>query len=224
MCGVFITATGTEIGKTHVSCAYIARLAEKGVAPTPIKPLMSGFSEVELAESDAGRLLAASGMDVTETNVATICMRRFTAPVAPNQAARATGRPLDYDDILAFVNTRLLGAEGPVLVEGAGGVMSPATDDRLQVDLIRDLAMPAFLVTAHYLGSVSHTLSALEAMERRAIPVLAVIVSQPAPDAKSPEGFMDELGRWTHVPLLAAPFAPADELTALADAMIRLAR
>ena len=224
MGSVFITATGTEIGKTHISCAFLSRLQEQGRMPLPIKPLMSGFDEADLASSDAGRLLKACGRKVTSQEIATICMKRFTAPLAPNVAARQVGQTLDYDDILAFVNARMLGADGPVLVEGAGGVMSPVTDEKLHVDLIRDLAMPTFLVTANYLGSVSHTLSALEVLSRRVIPVLGVIVSQPTADAPPPQPLIEELARWSDVRLLAADYRPSSDLTELADMMIQLAR
>ena len=222
MSGVFVTATGTEIGKTHISCAYLSRLKSMGLLPCPIKPLMSGFDEDDLVKSDAGRLLSAIGQEVTTTSITTCCMRRFEEPVAPNAAARRAGVTLDYEDILAFVNARILNAGGPTLVEGAGGVMSPVTDDRLHVDLIADLAMPAFLVTANYLGAISHTLSALEILERRSIPVLAVIVSQPSAEDMVPQTLLEELPRWTQTPLLAAPYNSTETLVDLANEMIKL--
>ena len=222
MNSVFVTATGTEIGKTHISCAYLARLASKGAQPTPIKPLMSGFDEDNLVQSDAGRLVVASGQDVTTQTIATCCMHRFEQPVAPNAAARHVGLQLDYEDLLAFVNARMLNANGPVLVEGAGGIMSPVTDHKLHVDLINDLAMPTFLVTANYLGAISHTLTAIDAMQRRSIPVLGVIVNQPDAQSSHPQGLVDELPRWTDLPLLSAVYGKPNELTSLADEMITL--
>ena len=225
MSAVFMTATGTDIGKTHVGAAYLRHRRERGEMPFAVKPLMSGYDPSRLEESDAGRLLAACGLDATEANVNAVCMKRFPDPLSPNVAARQSGVPLDYDDILAFVNSRLLLNDGPGLVEGAGGVMSPVTDNWTHADLISDLAMPCFLVTASYLGAVSHTLTALESLSRRSVPVLAVIVSQPSADAGAPTPLVDELARWTDLPLLAAPFArrPAD-LEPLAVEMSRLAR
>lgn len=198
MSSVFITATGTDIGKTFVASKMLNAWREQGLKPHAVKPLMSGFGENDLALSDAGHLLAAMGQEITPANVNRICMRRFEKPVAPNQAARDLGQSLDYDDILAFVNSRILLAEGaPILVEGAGGVMSPVTDDKLHVDLISDLAMPVILVTANYLGSISHTLSALDVMKRRGIPIERVVVTRPTADHGEPEAFIDEMSRWS---------------------------
>mgnify|MGYP000686708495 CR=1 FL=1 len=222
MTSAFITATGTDIGKTHITCALLAHLAETGVSSTMIKPLMSGFSDDDLAASDAGRLLAAMGRDVDEAGVNALCMARFEAPLAPNVAARAAGKAYEYDDILAFVNARGLSADGPVLVEGAGGVMSPVTDEKLHADLISDLAMPAFLVTANYLGGISHTLSALEVMNARAIPVLGVIVSQPTKDHGAPDTIIKELSYWVKTPMLAAPFGSPETLKTVGAKMARL--
>jgi len=200
MSSVFITATGTEIGKTFVACKLLSQWKKQEKNPHAIKPLMSGFGEGDLANSDAGLLLNAVGQEATPENVNRICMKRYEKSVAPNQAARELGQSLDYDDILAFVNSRVLLANGaPTIVEGAGGIMSPVTDDKLHVDLISDLAMPAILVTANYLGSISHTLTALDAMERRGIPVERVIVTRPTPEHGEPQAFIEEMSRWCSV-------------------------
>ncbi|MFC7291776.1 dethiobiotin synthase [Hirschia litorea] len=200
MSSVFITATGTDIGKTYTACRMIQDWRAQGLKPAAVKPLMSGFSENELEQSDAGQILAALGEEVTPENINRICMRRFEAAIAPNQAARALGQPLDYDDILAFINSRVLLADGaPFLVEGAGGIMSPVTDTKLNIDLIADLAMPAILITANYLGAISHTLSALDVMDKWGIPIEKIVVTRPTEQHGAPEILIEELQRWTNV-------------------------
>jgi dethiobiotin synthetase len=67
---------------------------------------------------------------------------------------------------------------GPLLIEGAGGVMSPIAEDGTNLDLMAELGAPALLVTGSYLGAVSHTLTAIEAMKVRAVPVVAIVVSE----------------------------------------------
>ncbi|ACT58264.1 dethiobiotin synthase [Hirschia baltica] len=200
MSSVFITATGTDIGKTFVASKMLNEWREQGLNPHAVKPLMSGFGESDLAQSDAGQLLAAMGEKITPENVNRICMRRYEKPVAPNQAAREANQALDYDDILAFVNSRVLLAEGsPIIVEGAGGIMSPVTDNKLHLDLIYDLAMPAILVTANYLGSISHTLSALEVMSNKGIVLERVVVTKPTSEHGEAEALIEELQRWSDV-------------------------
>lgn len=199
MSSVFITATGTDIGKTFVACNLLREWRAQGAQPHAIKPLMSGFGPSDLEKSDAGQLLDAMGEEANEASINRICLHRYEKPVAPNQAARDSGQTIDYLDILAFVNSRVLLAEGePILVEGAGGIMSPVTDEKLHIDLISDLAMPTILVTANYLGSISHTLTALDVMKRRGVPVERVIVTRPTPEHGEPKAFIDELQRWSN--------------------------
>jgi len=205
MNSVFITATGTDIGKTYYASQLLKSWREKGCNPFPVKPLMSGFSDAELGASDAGRLLEGAGREVTAENVNMVCMRRYEQAVAPNQAARDLGQTLDYEDILAFVNSRILLADGePVLVEGAGGVMSPVTDGKLHVDLINDLAMSSILVTANYLGSISHTLSAVQVMLSKSIPIEKIVVTKPTEGHGDQDAFIGELSRWCDLPMEVA--------------------
>jgi dethiobiotin synthetase len=213
MRGLFVTAIGTDCGKTHASCALLRELAAMGAAPLAIKPLMSGFAPTDLAGSDAGRLLAACGRPVTAETVAGICWKHFEEPSAPNVAARRAGIDLDYREMLEFVRSRIAAADGPFLVEGAGGAMSPLTDDCTNLDLMADLGLPVLLLACNYLGAVSHTLTALDVLQRRGLRTVALVVSQPWPHAGPAEVFADELARWTSTPITAAPFAraPADD-------------
>src|SRR5690606_6777257 len=70
----------------------------------------------------------------------------------------------------------------PLVIEGAGGVMSPLTDDKTVLDLIAALGGPTILVTGTYLGAISHTLTALEALRRRDVVLPCVIVNESAAD------------------------------------------
>jgi dethiobiotin synthetase len=213
MRGLFVTAIGTDIGKTHVSCALLRELAARGPAPLAVKPLMSGFAPADLAGSDAGRLLAACGQPVTPETVAAICWKHFEEPLAPNVAARRAGVDLDSREMLAFIRARIAAANGPFLVEGAGGVMSPLTDDCTNLDLMADLNLPVLLLASNYLGAVSHSLTALDVLQRRGLRTIALVVSQPSLQAGPADVFADELARWTATPIVAAPFSrtPADD-------------
>src|SRR5690606_25286963 len=125
---IFVTAIGTDCGKTHVSCAILRELVSQARPALAIKPLMSGYSPDLLEASDAGRLLAAMGRPVSEAEVNDICWKSFTEWSAPNVAARRAGVALDDGMLIGFVRDRLARHVGPALVEGAGGVMSPLTD------------------------------------------------------------------------------------------------
>ena len=205
---VIVLATGTEIGKTHVCAALLRRARARGASVRALKPVMSGFSEDSLEASDAGRLAAACGETLDARTLARYCRFSFEEALAPNVAARRAGVEVRLDDLLAFARDGLAAGAGFSLVEGAGGVLSPMTDAHLNVDLAAALELPAVMVTANYLGSVTHTLSALEACENRGVRVAALAISQPSPDDGPPEEIAVELRRWTGVPAACFPHAP----------------
>lgn len=216
MRGYFVTATGTDIGKTYVSAALLAVWRAQGHTVAATKPLMSGFDEDALEQSDAGRLLAAMGQAVTPASVSGICLHRLAPPLAPNVAMRQAGISQNYNEILRFVEGRLKASEGWHLVEGAGGVMSPVTDNTLQIDLMADLGLPVILVTAPYLGSISHTLSALEVLEARGLHISAVVVSQPSVHGSDPVSFAEELNRFKDVKFFTVPHGSVSPVADLA--------
>lgn len=200
MRGYFVTATGTDIGKTYVSTRLIEAWRAEGYVVQATKPLMSGFAEDALELSDAGRLLVAMGQAVTPASVSEICLHRLSPPLAPNVAMRRAGIEQNRNEIRSFVERRLAVRADVHLVEGAGGVMSPLTDDALQIDLMMDLQLKVILLTAPYLGSVSHTLSAIEALQARGLEIAALVVSQPSVSGDAPAAFIEELRRFTNVP------------------------
>lgn len=201
----FVTATGTDIGKTYLSVRLLAACRASGMQVAATKPVMSGFSEAELEQSDAGRLLAAMGEAVTPEAVSRICLHRLTPPLAPNIAMRQAGIQQDFQEILRFVRMRLASETDLHLVEGAGGVMSPLTDDSLQTDLMAALGLPVILVTAPYLGSISHTLTAMDAIAARGLALAALVVSEPVPGGPDPGAFRDEIIRIRKMAAFALP-------------------
>ena len=176
MSGLFLTGTGTDIGKTFVAVGLIRELRRRGRAVAALKPVASGFEEWSAPASDPARLLAALDLPGTPDEIARIAPFRYRAPVAPELAARREGRALDYDALVAFCRAELAAAE-LLLVEGIGGVMVPLDGERTVLDWIADLRLPALVVAGNYLGTISHTLTALAALRQRHVPVAAVVVS-----------------------------------------------
>lgn len=224
MSGVFVTAIGTDCGKTHVSAAILRELKDQGRPALALKPLMSGFSPEDLASSDAGRLLAAMGRAVNQQAVDEVCWKSFSEPLAPNVAARRAGVVLDYREMLRFLRRALAAHDGPALVEGAGGVMSPLTDTHTNLDLAADLDLPVLLLTTSYLGAVSHTLTAIDVLARRELPPKVIVVTEPSANANPAAVFAEELTRWTRIPVVTAPFArtATDSLPLAQDLVARL--
>lgn len=172
----FFTGTGTDIGKTHVLCALLAARRAMGEHTRVLKPVASGFDPDALSATDTIRLLRANGQELNAETVQAMTPWRFKAAISPDMAARLENRELR---LTAVVNWCLdhLDPAGPTLIEGAGGVMSPIAEDGLNLDLIRELDARPVLVAGNYLGTISHTLTALRALDGRC----TVIINQMAP-------------------------------------------
>ncbi len=178
MSALFVTGAGTDIGKTHVSAALLRAWRARGALCDALKPVASGFDAQEMVLSDAGRLLAALGREVSDEEIARVCPWRFAAPLAPPLAARAEGASLAFADIVTVCRARIAAARGRLLIEGAGAVMSPLAEGHTNIDLIGALAAPVIFVSGDYLGAVSHTLTGLEGLARRGVGVRALVVSE----------------------------------------------
>jgi len=175
--GAFITGTDTGVGKTTVTAALALHLQARGLTVGVMKPIETGATPENENQSDAGRLRKAAGiMDSMDL----ISPYRFADPLAPLIAARRTGRGIDLDRIgQAFM--RLSTASRIMLVEGAGGLLAPLSDQFEIGDLIHVLQLPAILIARASLGGVNHALLALEALARRNVPVVAVVLNRPLP-------------------------------------------
>ena len=164
MSALFITATGTDCGKTFVTSGLLRHLRALGLPARALKPVVSGFDEAAPEGSDPAELLAALGEPLTAQTLAKIAPLRFKAPLAATMAARLEGRSLTLADILRVCEAAMQDPRGPLLIEGAGGVMSPFAEGATCLDAIKALGLPCLLVAGTYLGAISHTLTALEAM------------------------------------------------------------
>jgi len=179
----FVTSTGTGIGKTLSTALLLRQLAAAGRPARAIKPIISGFDPQSAAESDAGILLAAMGQRATEDAIAAIAPWRFAAPLSVDMASGREGRSVDFDALVAWC--RAQERDDALLIEGAGGVMAPIDDRHVMRDWIAALDVPALLVTGSYLGTLSHTLTALHVLARRNIDAAAVVVSESEGSAAS---------------------------------------
>jgi dethiobiotin synthetase len=195
---VFITATGTEVGKTYVTCGLAMQLRREGRAPLAIKPVVSGFNEQSPVGSDPARLLTAQGREVDKTGIDAIAPWRFATPVSPNWAAALEARSIDYTSLIAYCRAAV-SATRPTLIEGIGGLMVPLDPTRTVLDLMTDLALPVVLVAGSYLGTLSHALTALTVLRQTGLPCIAVI-SETAATGIDAACVAAEIGSRTAVP------------------------
>ena len=100
MSTLFVTATGTEIGKTLVTCALVEQLRKRDRGVRAIKPVVSGFDEAEADDSDCALLMRAQGQEATELD--RVSPWRFRAALSPDMAAAAENREVPFAELIQF--------------------------------------------------------------------------------------------------------------------------
>jgi dethiobiotin synthetase len=185
--GVFVTGTGTEVGKTVVAAAIARTAAGGGERVAVFKPAVSGLDEG--GEPDHELLRRAAGSSQSDDEIAPY---RFGPPVSPHLAAELAGIRIDPAALLSAA--RKAAGEGGVLVcEGVGGFLVPLTADYSVRDFARELGLPVVIAASPALGTINHTLLTLEAVRAAGLEVAAVVLT-PWPDQPSA---MEESNRAT---------------------------
>lgn len=178
---IFLTGTGTGVGKTVAGCVIAAHWAARGRRPLVMKPAESGCAvrEGRLIPRDALALRAASGDARPD---AEICPHRYRAPLAPAHAAEREGAPPDVGRLIASIAS-LRREGGPLLVEGAGGLLVPLACGVFMLDLARLCDLPLLIVAPLGLGSINHTLLTAREARRGGLEVAGVILSDTTGEA-----------------------------------------
>ncbi len=176
MNALFVTATGTEIGKTFITCALVHQLRARNIAVRAIKPVVSGFDERQPQDSDCAQLLAAQGLALAE-HLDDVSPWRFGAALAPDMAAALEQRQVDFEALVGFCR-EAADSRSQLIIEGIGGALVPLDETHTVLDWIVALDVPTLLVTGSYLGTISHTLSTCAAMTARDVHIQAVLVSE----------------------------------------------
>lgn len=174
---LFITSSGTDIGKTFVTSLLVRQLLHAGRQVMAYKPIISGFDAAQPEASDTAALLDALGLPLTQSNIAQVSPYRFSAPLSPHAAALREGKRINVPMLVA--QCRMLDPQPDVtFVEGVGGVMVPINERETVLDWLSGMNIPALLVVGSYVGSISHSLTAMQVLGHAGVPVQAVIVSE----------------------------------------------
>ncbi len=202
---MFITAVGTGIGKTLVTTVLCHQLLLAGRKIHAIKPLVSGYFP-DNPGSDPALIVRSLGREPTLESIAAIAPWRFSAALSPHIAALREGRTVEIYDITGFCRRHEPNDDGLLIVEGAGGVMAPITQEHTGLDLMSRLGYPVILVTGSYLGALSHSLTAVAALRGRRVALQAIIVSE-SEDSVGLADTVDSLRQFTgmDLPVYALP-------------------
>ena len=169
--GVFVTGTGTEVGKTAVAAAMARTAAGSGQRVAVFKPAVSGLDEGGEADHELLRRAAGSGQSDDE-----IAPYRFGPAVSPHLAAELAGTPIEPRVVLEAARAAAENAD-LLVCEGVGGFLVPLTPGWLVRDLARELDLPVVVAAPPGLGTINHTLLTLESVRAAGLRVAAVVLT-----------------------------------------------
>lgn len=207
----FITATGTDLGKTWVTAGLVDACRARGLPVRALKPVMSGYDPERHDESDAAKVGAGR------------TAWYYAAPLSPDLAAAKEGKRIDFPALLGWCRDRIGEEGGLLLIEGIGGVMVPLDERHTVREWITALQIPVLLVCGTYLGSLSHTLTALAALrEVGIVPAMLVINESAGSSVSIDETWASLLPHVGRMPIAALRRDCPEDLDALAERLIRL--
>ena len=203
--GVFIAGTDTGVGKTAVGAALTRLTVSHGIAVRVRKPEETGChsDHGRLCPADAALLRAAAGTNEPLTRV---CPFPFEAMVSAERAARLAGARLSLDDLVSSCRAGVA-ADDFLLVEGAGGLLSPLAEQTTVADLARALALPVLLVVPDRLGCLNQALLCTEALAARGLGCAAIVLNRLSPAHPADLDNLDDLRRWVSLPVIALSYA-----------------
>jgi dethiobiotin synthetase len=156
---IFVTGIDTDIGKT-----IVAAILTEALEADYWKPIQAG--DLDDSDTNKVRQLISNSKSMLHPEA-----YRLTQSLSPHAAAAIDGVKIDMD----LIKERMPSTEGrDLIIEGAGGAMSPVNDSHVVMDLIKSQGAEAVIVSKHYLGSINHTLLTIDAMRRRGLPIVGV--------------------------------------------------
>jgi dethiobiotin synthetase len=196
MHGVFVTGTGTEVGKTVVAAAIARTRAAAGALVRVFKPAVSGLDDYRGSPvpPDHERLRLAARSDQGDEEIAPY---RYGPPVSPHLGAELAGEEIEPARLVAAARAAAHGADF-LVCEGVGGLLVPLAPDYVVRDLARELGLPLVIAASPTLGTINHTLLTIEAARTAGLEVAAVVLtpwpSEPTAVERSNRETIERLG------------------------------
>ena len=184
--GLFITGTGTGVGKTVITAGIVRWLRGRGIDAVPVKPVQTGGKSVKggLVSPDLDFCLSAAGMRVSESDMAPMAPYIYAPACSPHLAGRIKGQYPKIAHIQTCFEALSLCCD-MVVIEGAGGIMVPLDEQATMLDLMELLGFPVVLVAHTGLGTINHSLLSIQALRTAGLKVLGVVFNETEPG--SPE-------------------------------------
>jgi dethiobiotin synthetase len=171
---VLIAGTGSHVGKTWVGCTLAMALQSAGKQVVAVKPVETGCSGPPGDREDGVLLARATGQSQPAHAIF-----RLADSVPPALASDRSGITIDFDGLVLKLERYGEGAEC-LLIEGAGGLLTPVTWEWNMVDVARALGACTLVVAVDRLGTINETLLTLSALELAGLPCAGVVLTTPA--------------------------------------------
>lgn len=216
MSALFVTGTDTGVGKTYCACALLRGFVAQGRRAVGMKPVASGATEVdgELRNDDALALMAAGNVPAPYASVNPYV---FAPAIAPHIAAARAQSDIALPRLQAAYHDLAERAE-VVVVEGAGGWLTPLSESTSLADFAQTLNAPVILIVGLRLGCLNHALLSAEAIARRGLRLAGWIANDVTPDFAEAEANIAYLAAQLGAPL--AHFHHADDAPATLDPVV----
>ena len=217
--GLFLTGTNTGVGKTYVGAMIARALVRQGHRVGVYKPVESGCrcEGNSLVAADAQSLWVSAGKP---GELERVCPQRFAEPLAPPQAAAAEGKHVDRELLRSGIEYWRERSD-IVLVEGAGGLMSPLSKKDFNAHLAADFGLPLVVVSSNELGTINATLQTIitAGVVAPKLPIAGVVLCQTSPRKNDPSVKTNaaDIAASCDVPLLATVAYEQDQLGAEID-------
>ncbi len=199
--GIFITGTNTEVGKTFIGNFLLEYLLKKNINVFPYKPIESGIKAIENSDCYRYWLLVKEKFPIKD-----ICPYPLRFPISPVLAAKRENKKIFLKDILEPLKSK---KSFFILTEGAGGFYSPLTSDGLVADFAQKLNLPVIIVIKDELGCINHTLLTIEAVKRRNLKILCLIIN--FYDENKPTDNLNDLKSLTKYPIIPISTNPVKD-------------
>ena len=168
---MFVTGTGTEVGKTVVAAVIARSLAASGKRVAVFKPALTGLEEP--GEPDHALLRRAAGSEQSDEEIAPY---RYGPSASPHLAAKLAGEQIEPQHLLRAARHAAEGADA-LVCEGVGGLLVPLAPGYLVRDLAVELALPLVIAASPGLGTINHTLLTIEATRTAGLEVNVVVLT-----------------------------------------------
>jgi dethiobiotin synthetase len=210
---LFVTGTGTSVGKTVLSASLLAAMSAAGVSVRAHKPVVTGLEDAPQTRWPPDHELLASVAGMTPEEVAPL---RYGPAVSPHLAAALTGERIDPTELTARARNAAGADQNTLIVEGVGGLLVPLADDFSVRDLAVALGLPLLIAAKPGLGTINHTLLTIEAARAAGLDMHAVVLTPwsaaPGELEHSNRETIERLGEIEVVGLGHVPNPSVDEL------------